>query len=60
LLLISAPDGGEWLTSGLNRFFAGKNCGTPRKGGWAKPRVSLEVLEKRKISFSYRDSNPSP
>jgi hypothetical protein len=36
----------------------GKGPLTRCRGGWLNPRASLDVLEKRKISGSCRDSNP--
>jgi len=38
----------------------GNNSGTNLVGGWVDPRAGLGVLEKRKISCSYRDLNPGP
>ena len=36
----------------------GKNPITHLLGSWVGPRASLGILEKRKIAFSCRDSNP--
>jgi hypothetical protein len=38
----------------------GRNPGVHWIEGWKGPRDSLDVLEKRKISCSYRDSSPGP
>jgi hypothetical protein len=40
------------------RFTPGQRAsGTHWIGGWVGPRASLDDVEKRKISFSYRESN---
>jgi hypothetical protein len=44
-ILNSALDGGEWSVS-------------RPVGVWVVPRVSLDVVEKRLISFPYREPNP--
>jgi len=57
--LTSALDGGEWSASCLR-------CFTPRdrvhcicqKGSWLCTRISLDILERRKISFLSHDLNP--
>lgn len=36
------------------------NPGIDSTRSWAGPRVGLNVLEKRKFSSTYRDSNPGP
>jgi hypothetical protein len=58
LFLTSAPDGDEWPTSRPGRFTPEKNAGTHWIGSWMGPRAGLHVLQKRKISCSYWDSNP--
>jgi hypothetical protein len=61
--LTSAVDGGEWSASLPARFYRrelppppGNNC----VGDWVSPRVSLDAMEKRKISSACRESNPDP
>jgi hypothetical protein len=57
--LTSALDGGDQSASRRGRF-------TPRKrgpgihwiGAWVGPCASLDAVEKRKISFLCRESNP--
>jgi hypothetical protein len=36
------------------------NPGTHWIGGYLRPRPGLDIFEKRKISFPYRDLNPEP
>jgi hypothetical protein len=46
--------GGEWSASRSGRF-------TPRRGwigGWVGPRAGLGAVEKRKIFYLCRESNP--
>jgi hypothetical protein len=38
----------------------GKNPGMHSLEGWVGPAAGLEVLEKREISYPYRDSSPGP
>jgi hypothetical protein len=62
IFLISATDGGEWLTSPPDRFILGgkKNSCIHHIGGWMGHRATLNVIEKRQISFPYWDSNRRP
>ena len=38
----------------------GRNPGNDWIDGWVGPRAGLDVLEKRKVLYSYQDSNPGP
>jgi hypothetical protein len=50
--LISAPDGGEWSTSRLDRFTTKEKApGTHWIGGWVSPRFGLDTVENIKISL---------
>jgi hypothetical protein len=44
--------GGKCLTPGTSRFTPGKEPNTNWIGGWVGPTADLDVLEKRKTSFS--------
>jgi hypothetical protein len=58
--LTSALDGGEWSVSRRGRFTSRERVpGTHWRGGWMGPRAGLYVVEKRKISCTRRESNPS-
>jgi hypothetical protein len=50
IFLISALNGGEWLTLGSRRFDPGKEHRTHLPGGWVGPRAGLDLIEKRKLS----------
>jgi hypothetical protein len=52
--LNSAVDGGVCSLSFLGRFIPDTN----RIGGWMEPRVGLDALETRKISYPSRESKP--
>lgn len=59
-LLTSAPDRGKWSASPSGRFTSRERKPVPteyrvRMG----PRASLDVLEKKKFSCFYWDSNPT-
>jgi hypothetical protein len=57
--LTSALDEGEWLASRPCLFIAEETApDTHFTGGWVDLRVSLDVMEKRKVSCPYRESNP--
>jgi hypothetical protein len=57
--LTSALDGGEWSASHPGRFTSWERApGTHWTGGWVGPRAGLDIVEKRKISCHYRESNP--
>jgi len=43
-----------------HRLLPENNPGTHWRWGWVGLRASLDVLERRKISFPCRDSNPGP
>lgn len=60
LFLTLALDGGQWLTLCPGRFSRWKIlwCLLTRKLGG--PKASLDVLDKRKISFPQRNSNIGP
>jgi hypothetical protein len=56
--LTSALDGGEWSASRPCCFTPGKTApGTHCIGGWVGPKAGLDVMEKSKISCTYRESN---
>ena len=44
----------------LAALSSGTNYGTPGIWDWLIPRISLDVLQKRRISCLYRDWNPAP
>jgi hypothetical protein len=52
--LISALDGSEWSASRPFRL----NTYTHFTVNWAHHRADLDVMEKRKISYPCRESNP--
>jgi hypothetical protein len=57
--LTSALDGGEWLASLPCRFTPGKKVsGAHWIGDWMAPRRGLDAVEKRKLAFPSRESNP--
>ena len=58
--LTSELDRGEWPTSTPAALPPGKNHGTHWPGGLVDPRPGLDVSEKTKIPYTYRDSNPGP
>ena len=41
-------------------YFGGKCCTTQQMGGWVGPRAALDVLQKRKILCSFRESKHDP
>jgi hypothetical protein len=49
-----AADGGEWSASHFDHF----DTDIHRIGGWVGARASVDVSEKRNISYPYQDSNP--
>jgi hypothetical protein len=51
--------GSECLTTRLRRFTS-RYSGTHCTAGWVDPWAGVDVLEKRKISYPYPDSNPRP
>jgi hypothetical protein len=53
-------DSYEWQTSKFGHFTHRKNPGTIRMRGRVSPRARLDILEKRKSSFPYQNSNPGP
>jgi hypothetical protein len=57
--LTSALDGGEWSASRPGRFTSKeRDPGTHWIGGWVGPRAVLDVVVKRKIPSSRRESKP--
>jgi len=58
--LISALNGDEWLPSRPGRFTHSKESRYPMYRRLVGFRAGLGVLENRKISCSYGDSNPGP
>ena len=50
-----ALDAGEWLINSPAKIFV-----THRIGSLMGPRASVDVLEKKKVFFPYRDSNLRP
>jgi hypothetical protein len=58
--LTSALDWGEWSASRPDRFNPGERApGTHWKRGWMGYRASFDAVEKWKISFPCRLSNPA-
>jgi hypothetical protein len=55
VFLTSALDGGEWSSSRLGHI----NSGIHLVGDHVSPRMSLYTVEKRKVSYSYQELNPS-
>jgi hypothetical protein len=56
--LTSALDGGEWSTSRPCRFNPGEtDPGSYWTRRWLGPRIGMDVMENRKISCSYPESN---
>lgn len=60
VILISVPDRSEWLTSFPGTFTLEKNPRTDWTGNWVGHTVVLNVLENRKTSFRYQNSNLEP
>jgi hypothetical protein len=57
--LTSALDGGEWSASRPRRFTPEETAlGTHCLGDWVGPTADMDVMERRKISFPYQESNP--
>jgi hypothetical protein len=56
--LISALDGGEWITLLSDSFTLRKEPGTHQVGDWVGPRAGLDVSEKSKRFFLCRSSKP--
>jgi hypothetical protein len=57
--LTSALDGGEWSVLCPSHFTPWERApGTHWIGGWVSPRAGLDMVVKRKIPSSCRDSNP--
>jgi hypothetical protein len=58
-VLISVGDGDELLASTTGRFALSETVpGTYYIGGCVSPGAGLVIMEKRKISYPYRLSNP--
>ena len=58
--LTLVPDGHDWLTTPPGRFIHMKEHRNHLIGGCVGFRDGRDLLEKRKSSFPYRDSNPGP
>jgi hypothetical protein len=57
-LSTSALNGDDRSALHPGRSTTGKQPDTDWIKGWVSPRARLDILEKRKISFPWRDSNP--
>jgi hypothetical protein len=58
--LSSAFDGGEWSASRPSRCTpVERACGSQCIGGWVVLRDTVDAVEKRKILFPCRESNPA-
>jgi hypothetical protein len=59
VLLALVLDGGEWSVAPFGCFIAGETApGTHFIGGWVGPRAGMDSMEKRRIFYPFRESNP--
>jgi hypothetical protein len=59
VFLTSALDGGKWSYSRLCTLFPRTASGTRFTEGWVGFKAGMDVVERTKISYHYRKSNPN-